>query len=107
MPSTTDADLLQMHLGALATQLAWCMVPHEPPPTDLTLLARAMLAGAASAFDVPAEELPTASDLIVAAQARVVWRGDVDASELAEWQVERIQEAWGELLAYRELAERE
>lgn len=100
-----DADLLREHLAACAAQLAWCLVPNEPPPTHLHLLARAMLTNAAVAFDVPAGELPTASDLIRTAEALVVWRGEVDASERAEWQSERIQECWSELLKFRELAE--
>ncbi|WP_017793992.1 hypothetical protein [Leucobacter salsicius] len=105
MHPSDDADLLQMHLSASAAQLAWCLVPHEPPPADLTLLAHAMLADAARAFDVPASELPVASQLLAEAEALVIWRGEVDASERAEWQAERTQECWSELLKFRELAE--
>lgn len=101
----SDAELLREHLDALAAQLAWCLVPHQPPPADLVLLARAMLANTTAAFDVLPVELPGVSQLLRDAQALVVWRGEVDASERAEWQPERIQEAWAELLAYRELAE--
>lgn len=102
-----DADLLELHLAACVAQLAWCLVPHEEPPADLALLARAMISDTAKAFSVPTEELPSVAQLLYEARAQVVWRGEVDASERAEWQGERIQEAWAELLAYRELAARE
>ncbi|KAM9866716.1 hypothetical protein ACIFOC_00481 [Leucobacter aridicollis] len=101
------ADLLQEHLAACVAQLAWCLVPHQPPPADLSLLARAMISDAAAAFDLPTDELPSAAQLLHEAQAQLVWRGEVDASEREEWQAERIQEAWAELLLYRELAEQE
>lgn len=103
-----DADLLREHLAACAVQLAWCMVPHQQPPGNLALLGRAMISDTTAAFDLPPPgELLSAAQLLHEAQDQVVWRGEVDASEREEWQAERIQEAWAELLRYRELAEQE
>lgn len=92
-----DTELFVLHLDACAAEIAWCLIPHQPIPSDLRLLARAMAANAAQVFALRLDEHELASELLTAGAERAVFRGTVDASERAEYQAERIQSAWGEL----------
>jgi len=99
--------IVDLLLEGYSKDLAWFLVPHEDVPANVLMLARAIAVEIHRAAELPLDEDQLLTELVQRAVGSVVWRGDVDASERAEWQHERVQDLWNELLSHRAIAEQE